>query len=639
MRILNMIDTPSRLKQLPRSDLPLLADEIRERIIEVVSKGGGHLASSLGTVELAIALHYVFDTPQDKIIWDVGHQAYAHKLLTGREPQFDSLRRFRGLSGFTRTSESPYDALTTGHASTSLSAGLGMTCGKDLNNDPAKVVAVIGDGAMTGGMAYEALNQAGHLKKNLLIILNDNNMSIAPNVGAVSSILSRTFSKKKVQAAVREFGDFLKSLPGIGRDVYQLAKRSKVSFKSFVTPGMLFEAFNIEYFGPMDGHNLEHLIEMLDNLKKLDEPVLLHVKTKKGKDYKPAERNPVHFHGCSCFDIETGRSLAQKSAAPSYTAVFGDTLLDLARQDPKIVAITAAMPEGTGLTRFAEVYPERFFDVGIAEQHAVTFAAGLAAEGLKPVVAIYSTFLQRAYDQIIHDVCLEGLPVVFAIDRGGIVGEDGPTHQGLFDLSYLRSLPNMVVMAPRDENELRHMLNTAIYHKGPIALLYPRGTAVGVKLDTRLHTVPIGKAEILKKGDDVLILAIGRSVQEALKARTRLKKRGIWATVVDGRFVKPLDSEGIVSLALGVPRIVSVEENMRQGGFGSAVLECSSDAGLTDIAMHRIGIGDTFVEHGDPQLLRSRYGVDATAIVQAAQRLCSAPRIEIAGVQSLCVLN
>ncbi|MBW1819365.1 MAG: 1-deoxy-D-xylulose-5-phosphate synthase, partial [Deltaproteobacteria bacterium] len=365
MRILDTIDNPFQLKRLPRSDLPLLAGEIRERIINVVSKSGGHLASSLGAVELAIALHYVFDAPQDKIIWDVGHQAYAHKLLTGRGPQFESLRRFRGLSGFTRTCESPYDALTTGHAGTSLSAGLGMTCGKDLNNDPAKVIAVIGDGAMTGGMAYEAMNQAGHLKKNLLIILNDNNMSIAPNVGAVSSILSRTFSKKKVQAAVREFGDFLKSLPAIGRDAYQLAKRSKVSFKSFVTPGMLFEAFNIEYFGPIDGHNLERLIEMLDN-----------------------------FHGCGCFDIETGRSLDQKSAIPSYTAVFGDTMIELARKDPRIVAITAAMPEGTGLAKFAGSFPERFFDVGIAEQHAVTFAAGLAAEGLKPVVAIYSTFLQ-----------------------------------------------------------------------------------------------------------------------------------------------------------------------------------------------------------------------------------------------------
>jgi len=623
MRILNKIENPSYLKQLPGSDLQLLAAEIRERIIEVVSKNGGHLAPSLGAVELAIALHYVFDAPTDKIIWDVGHQAYAHKLLTGRERQFDSLRRFRGLSGFTKTSESVFDALTTGHASTSLSAGLGMTCGKDLKEDDSKVVAVIGDGVMTGGMAYEALNQTGHLKKNLLIILNDNSMSIAPNVGAISTILSRSFLKERVQRAVSEFADFLKSLPAIGQDAYRLAKRSKMSFKAFVTPGMLFEAFNIEYFGPVNGHNLEQLIDMFGNLKKLDEPVLLHIKTRKGCDYTPAENNPVYFHGCSCFDIETGRCLDQKSKIPSYTAVFGDTMVELARDTPGIVAITAAMPEGTGLTRFAETYPERFFDVGIAEQHAVTFAAGLAAEGLKPVVAIYSTFLQRAYDQILHDVCLDNLPVVFALDRGGIVGEDGPTHQGLFDLSYLRSLPNMVVMAPRDENELRHMLNTAVHYSGPVAIRYPRGTAVGVELDPTLRTVPIGTAEVVTTGNDVLILGIGRSVQEALKAADVLKKEGIQASVVDCRFVKPLDDGLIIELVRRIPRIVSVEENMRQGGFGSAVLECLSDTGLTGIKVERIGIGDTFVEHGAPSILRARYGVDASAVVQAARRICA----------------
>ena len=602
--------------------MTVLATEIRKRIIDVVSKSGGHLAPSLGAVELTIALHYVFDAPQDKILWDVGHQAYAHKLLTGREPHFDSIRRFRGLSGFPKISESLYDALTTGHASTSLSAGLGMTCAKHLKNDDARVIAVIGDGAMTGGMAYEALNQAGHLKKNLLIVLNDNNMSIAPNVGAVSAMLSRTFSKKKIQAAARKIRELLKSLPAIGRDAYQLAKRSKVSFKTFVTPGMLFEAFGIEYFGPVDGHNLEHLIDMFGNLKKLDRSVLLHVKTQKGRDYKPAEKNPIYFHGCSCFDIETGRCLDQKSTIPSYTNVFGDTIVELAGENDRIVAIAAAMPEGTGLTQFAKIYPERFFDVGIAEQHAVTFAAGLAAEGLKPVVAIYSTFLQRAYDQILHDVCLESLPVIFAIDRGGIVGEDGPTHQGLFDLSYLRSLPNMVVMAPRDENELRHMLKTAAGHNGPIAVRYPRGTAVGVALDPDLHTVPIGKAEILTTGDDIMILAIGYSVQAALKAEAKLRKEGILASVVDCRFVKPLDDGLIVAMAQRIPWIVTVEENVLQGGFGSAVLECLSDAGVTGVDVVRIGIGDTYVEHGAPRILRARYGIDATSVVRAARRLC-----------------
>ncbi len=620
--LLNTIHDPSQLKQLPLSELPILAAEIRSRIIEVVSKNGGHLAPSLGAVELAIALHYVFDAPQDKIIWDVGHQSYPHKLLTGRQEQFDTLRKFRGLSGFTRISESPYDAFSTGHASTSISAGLGITCGKKLNEDASKVIAVIGDGALTGGMAYEGLNQTGALKKNLIIILNDNNMSISPNVGALSYILSRAFSKKKMQTYLKEVGNFLKSLPGIGDDAYQFAKRSKMSFKTFITPGMLFEAFNIEYFGPIDGHNLNHMIDMLDNLKKLDEPVLLHVKTKKGRDYIPAEKNPVYFHGCSCFDIETGRCLDQKSTIPSYTEVFGNTLVELAEDNPNIVAITAAMPEGTGLKKFSETYPERFFDVGIAEQHAVTFAAGLATEGIKPVVVLYSTFLQRAYDQVLHDVCLENLPVVFAIDRGGIVGEDGPTHQGVFDLSYLRSLPNMVVMAPKDENELRQMLKSAIGHDGPVAIRYPRGTAVGVELEAQIQTLPIGKAEVLQQGADVLVLAVGRSVQEALRACKMLQKEGIEATVVNCRYIKPLDAELLATLTRDIPRIVTVEENVRQGGFGSAVWECLNDQGLNGLSIERVGIQDTFVEHGSPRILRSKYGVDAAAIVKAAKRLC-----------------
>ena len=634
--LLNTISDPSQLKQLPQSKLPELADEIRNRIIDVVSKSGGHLAPSLGAVELAIALHYVFEAPKDKIVWDVGHQSYPHKLLTGRQDQFDTLRKYRGLSGFTRISESPYDAFSTGHASTSISAGLGMTCGKNLNDEDARVIAVIGDGALTGGMAYEGLNQTGDLKKNLIIILNDNNMSIAPNVGALSSILSRAFSKKKMQAYVKEVGKFIKSLPGIGDDAYQIAKRSKVSFKTFITPGMLFEAFNIEYFGPIDGHNLNRLIDMLNNLKKMDEPVLLHIKTKKGRNYKPAEKNPVYFHGCSCFDIETGRCLDQKSTIPSYTEVFGNTLVELAREDPSVVAITAAMPEGTGLKKFSETYPDRFFDVGIAEQHAVTFAAGLATEGIKPVVALYSTFLQRAYDQVLHDVCLESLPVVFAIDRGGIVGEDGPTHQGVFDLSYLRSLPNMVVMAPKDENELRNMLKTAIVHDGPVAIRYPRGTAVGVALDEKMETLPIGKAEVLTRGRDVLLLAIGRSVQDALSASKSLQKEGIKATVVNCRCVKPLDARLLATLARDIPRIVTVEENVRQGGFGSAVWECLNDQDLNGICIERVGIQDTFVEHGSPRILRSKYGIDTNAIVKAARKLCDPANSKL---NSVCVAS
>jgi 1-deoxy-D-xylulose-5-phosphate synthase len=525
--------------------------------------------------------------------------------------------------GFTRRSESPYDTFTTGHSSTSISASLGIACAKDLKDEDAKVIAVIGDGSMTAGLAYEGLNQAGdtHKDKNLVVILNDNEMSISPNVGALSSFLSRKFSGKRVQELRKELGDFLKWLPKFGDDIYQLAKRTEESLKTFVTPGMLFEAFNFEYFGPIDGHKLNHLIDILNNINYLNEPVLLHVLTQKGKGYPPAEKNPVYFHGCTRFEVETGNCLDKKSPYPSYTQVFGDTMVDLAKEDEKIIAVTAAMPEGTGLTEFSELFPERFFDVGIAEQHGVTFAAGLATEGFKPVVAVYSTFLQRAYDQILHDVCLESLHVVFAIDRGGIVGEDGSTHHGLFDLSYLRNLPNMVVMAPKDENEMRRMLMTALKHNGPIALRYPRGSGIGGILDKDLEPIPIGKGQILKDGEDVLVLATGRTVYEALDAYVELSKQGISAAVVNCRFVKPLDIELIRSLAKKIPRIITIEENVRQGGFGSAVLEALNDAGITGFQLERIGIPDTFVEHGPQDLLRSKYGIDAAALVETANRL------------------
>jgi 1-deoxy-D-xylulose-5-phosphate synthase len=618
---LDKINSPIDLKALPRTALPDLAQEIRNVIVEVVSKSGGHLASSLGAVELAIAIHYVFDTPTDKVIWDVGHQAYAHKLLTGRRDQFQTLRQYKGLAGFTRMSESPYDAFTTGHSSTSISAGLGMACAKRMKEEDAKVVAVIGDGSMTAGIAYEGLNQAGGIHKDLIVILNDNDMSIAKNVGALSSFLSRAFSKKRLQGFKKEIGEFLKSLPKIGDDVYNFAKRSEDSFKTFITPGMLFEAFNFDYFGPINGHRLNHLIDILQNVKYLNEPVLLHVTTKKGKGYLPAEKNPVYFHGVGCFEVKTGASLKEYCGIPSYTQIFGDTMVKLAQNDSRIVAVTAAMPEGTGLVKFAETFPDRFFDVGIAEQHGVTFAAGLAAEGLKPVVAIYSTFLQRAYDQILHDVCIESLPVVFALDRGGIVGEDGSTHNGLFDLSFLRSLPNMVLMAPKDENELARMIRTALEHSGPIAFRYPRGSATGVPVDSNITPIPIGEAEQLTDGNDILVLAVGYSVQEALTAAERLSKDGIGATVVNCRFIKPLDSNLICRLAMKIPRIITVEENVRQGGFGSAVLECLSDRGVTGFQMKRIGIADHFVEHGPQKMLRSLHGIDADAIVHAAGEL------------------
>jgi 1-deoxy-D-xylulose-5-phosphate synthase len=624
LKLLDRIDSPADLKALPRKDLSALAAEIRERIVQVVSQNGGHLAPSLGAVELAIAIHYVFDTPEDRLIWDVGHQAYAHKLLTGRHRRFDSLRRHGGLSGFTRRSESPFDTFSTGHSSTSISAGLGIACAKRLKQESRKVIAVIGDGSMTAGLAYEALNQAGGQrpkKENLIVILNDNDMSISPNVGALSAFLSRTLSAKRLQEWRKELGTFLKGLPGIGTDIYDLAKRSEESFKAFVTPGMLFEAFNFDYFGPIKGHNLNHLIDILENVRHLDEPVLLHVATVKGKGYPPAEKNPVYFHGCGRFEVETGACVSAPKKAPTYTEVFGSTLVELGRQDERIVAVTAAMPEGTGLATFAREFPERCFDVGIAEPHGVTFAAGMATEGFKPVVAIYSTFLQRAYDQIVHDVCLDALPVVFAIDRGGIVGEDGPTHHGLFDFAYLRCLPNMVVMAPSDENELRRMLKTALAHPGPIALRYPRGAATGCEPDPDPKPLKIGAAAIRRRGDDVLILAVGWAVQQAMIAAECLAGTGISATVVDARFVKPLDTETLVGLARRIPKIVTVEEHVLAGGFGSAVLECLAEHGLCGCRVKRLGVADTFVEHGPQKLLRGKYGIDADAIVAAVEGL------------------
>jgi len=622
--LLERIDSPADLKGLSRANLPDLAREIRERIVEVVSNNGGHLAPSLGAVEIAIAVHYVFESPKDRILWDVGHQAYAHKLITGRRDRFHTLRRHGGLSGFTKMSESPHDAFSTGHSSTSVSAGLGIACAKALKGEKSKIVAVIGDGSMTAGMAYEGLNQAGDLQKDLIVILNDNEMSISKNVGALSSFLSRTFSKKRLLELRKDLGEFLKSVPRFGEDIYQFAKRWEESLKSFITPGMLFEAFNFNYFGPIDGHNLNHLIDILGNIKHLDEPVLLHVSTKKGMGYPPAESNPTYFHGVGCFEIKTGNCIDHPSAVPTYTHVFGKAMVALARQDPRITAVTAAMPEGTGLTAFSEMFPERFFDVGIAEQHGVTFAAGLATEGLKPVVAIYSTFLQRAYDQILHDVCIESLPVVFALDRGGIVGEDGMTHQGLFDLSYLRALPNMIVMAPKDENELGRMLATAIAHDGPIAVRYPRGTAAGVPIDETYPVLPIGKAEVLEEGKDVLILALGRSVQEGLTACASLKREGISPALVNCRFVKPLDTALISSLAERIQHIVTLEENALHGGFGSAVLEFLSDQGLLHhCRVVRIGIPDVFVEHGSQDVLRAKYRIDAPAVVDAVKHLLS----------------
>ena len=629
MNILNKINSPKDLKRIPREDLPKLALEIRQLIVDVVSKTGGHLASSLGVVELTIALHYVFDVPNDKIIWDVGHQAYAHKLITGRRDRFHTLRQLGGISGFPKISESSYDAFTTGHSSTSISAGLGIATAKLLKKESSKVIAVIGDGSMTAGLAFEGLNQAGDIHKDMIVILNDNDLSIAQNVGALSSLLSRTFSVKYLQDFKKEFGEFLKSLPKIGKDAYQYAKRAEESFKAFVTPGMLFEAFNFDYFGPIKGHRLNHLIDMLTNIKNIDGPVLLHVTTQKGKGYAPAEKNPVYFHGVGSFEVKTGDKVSSKKSPPTYTQIFGDTMVELGKTDDKIVAVTAAMPEGTGLAKFSQKFPDRFFDVGIAEQHGVTFAAGLAIEGFKPVVAIYSTFLQRAYDQILHDVCLESLPVIFAVDRGGIVGEDGPTHHGLLDFSFLRSMPNMIVMAPKNGAELRRMMMTAINHNGPIALRYPRGPVPHIHFDESTQPIPIGKSEILTSGNDLLILAIGSTVDDALSAHQILSEKNIHATVVNSRFVKPMDADLICELAEKIPRIITIEENLLQGGFGSAVLEVLIDKGINNIKVHRIGVQDTFVEHGPRNTLLAKYGVDADSIVNAAMDLMSTASLKV----------
>lgn len=626
MSLLKDIKTSQDIKKLSRPELDLLAAEIRKRIIDVVSKNGGHLASSLGAVELTIAIHRVFDFPKDTLVWDVGHQAYAHKLITGREDRFDTLRKFKGLSGFTKMTESPYDGFTVGHASTSISAGLGISIGKCLTKNKSKVVSVIGDGSLTAGLAYEALNQAGDLKKDLIVILNDNEMSISQNVGALSSFLSRKLSASYLQQMRKGFGEFLKSLPKIGAEIYRLAKRSEDSFKTFVTPGMLFEAFDFNYFGPIDGHNLNHLIDILHNIRTTNDPVLLHVITKKGKGYEPAEKNPIYFHGVGAFDIKTGNGNKKIKTAPTYTEVFGSTMVELAKKNKNIVAVTAAMPEGTGLAEFAEKFPDRFFDVGIAEQHAVTFAAGLATQGLKPVVAIYSTFLQRAYDQILHDVCIDSHDVIFAIDRGGIVGEDGPTHHGLFDYAYLRNIPNIIIMAPKDENELSRMLTTAMELKGPVSIRYPRGKGENVELDKKIKNIKIGKAELLEPESiehdcDVLLIAIGHSVVEAKIALNKLKEKNITCGLINARFVKPLDKNLILTMAKKVGKIVTIEDHVLDGGFGSAVLELFADNNLSNIKVKRIGIKDCFVEHGPQEILRHEYGIDSSAICNAVEEI------------------
>ncbi len=615
------IRSPQDIRHLSIPELEQIANEIRDTIIQTVSKTGGHLAPGLGVVELTLALHYVFNTPKDKLIWDVGHQSYAHKLLTGRQDSFPTLRQYKGMSGFPKVDESEYDSFETGHASTSISAALGIALGKELKEDNNKAIAVIGDGSMTGGLAFEALNHAGHIDKNLIVILNDNEMSISPNVGAMSSFLSRKLTGKTIRSIKDHIEDKLSSLSQVGENILSVLKRSEESIKAFFTPGMLFEALKFSYIGPIPGHQLEDLIETLKNVRDNNSgPVLIHVITKKGKGYKPAEENPGAYHGLGPFDIETG--LAKPSKGPiSYTEVFGKTMVTLAEEDKRIAAITAAMPAGTGLTDFMSKFPERCFDVGIAEAHAVTFAAGLATEGIKPVVAIYSTFLQRSLDQIIHDVCIPSLPVTFSLDRGGVVGDDGPTHHGVFDLSYLRFIPNMICMAPKDENELQHMLFTAVNHNSPVAVRYPRGAGEDITLDFDLKELPIGRGELLRGGKDLLLLPVGNRVYPALEAAEGLIKVGIDAAVINPRFIKPLDDDLLCQWISQTGRVLTVEDNARHGGFGSAVLELITKRRLDSIKTCLLGYPDTFIEHGPQATLWKNGHIDSPAIIAAAIKL------------------
>jgi 1-deoxy-D-xylulose-5-phosphate synthase len=611
--LLESIHSPADLKKLPQDQLPELAAEIRQFLLDTVSCTGGHLGSNLGTVELSIALHYCFNSPSDKIIWDVGHQAYTHKILTGRRESFHTQRQYKGISGFPKRCESEHDAFGVGHSSTSLSAGLGMAAAAGLDGTRSHAIAVIGDGSLTGGMAFEALNQAGHLKKNLIVILNDNEMSISKNVGAFSAFISRKMTGRYYRDLKKEMQVLFKHIPAFGTDILQFARRAENSMKSFLTPGSLFEALGFDYLGPLDGHDLPQLLEVFKNINELDGPLLVHVMTTKGKGYKPAEETPSKYHGVGAFDVATGKGTAAP-ANKSYTDVFGETLVQLAEEDPKIVAITAAMPDGTGLTPFSRRFPARFFDVGIAEQHAMTFAAGLAADGCRPVAAIYSTFVQRAYDQVFHDICLQKLPVTIAMDRAGLVGDDGPTHHGSFDISYLRHLPGMVVMAPKDENELRHLLKTGIYSGMPVALRYPRGAGYGVPLARDITAIEIGKGEQLLDGADVTLIAVGSTVYPALQAAEALKAKGISAGVVNARFIKPLDEELILAVARTTGRVVTVEENALQGGFGSAVLELLHDHNLHHVKVRRLGLPDHYIEQGSQAQLRKDVGIDAEGI-------------------------
>ncbi len=618
---LEEINGPDDLNDLTVAQMEALAEQIRERIISTVSETGGHLASNLGVVELTLALHRVLDSPTDRIIWDVSHQCYTHKLLTGRQPEFDQLRQYRGISGFTKRSESDHDPFGAGHGSTSISAALGFAKARDLRRSNERIVAVIGDGALTGGLAFEGLNAAGHLGADMTVVLNDNEMSIARNVGALSSHLAmlRANVTPTMRRAREDFTRMVERLP-MGQSMVLAMDRFRDGVKGMVIPGMLFEYLGFTYLGPIDGHDIGELLDILRQSVRLPGPVLVHATTQKGRGYRPAEEDPRNFHSASPFDVKTGQSKSKRKN-PTYSAIFGDALCEAATEDERIVAITAAMLDGTGVECFNRRYPTRTFDVGLAEEHAVTFAAGLAAAGMKPVVAVYSTFLQRSYDQIMHDVCLQDLPVVFALDRGGLVGDDGPTHHGVFDISYMREIPGIVAMAPRDEGELRDMLVTALSLEGPASLRYPRGEGEGVDLEREPEVLPVGKAEVMREGDDLTIIAVGTMAHRAMEAAEKLAEEGIEASVVNARFVKPIDEELFRSLAEKTGALVTVEEGTLMGGFGAAVAEMLVDAGITEVGLRRIGISDEFVSAGDMQTLLEQYDLTPDGITRAAKEL------------------
>jgi 1-deoxy-D-xylulose-5-phosphate synthase len=620
-KLLDAIHTPEDLRKLSLEELPALAEEVREEILSVVSEVGGHLASTLGAVELTLALHYAFDTPRDRIVWDTGHQGYAHKLICGRRERLSTIRQLGGLSGFLSREESEYDVFGAGHAGTSVSAALGMVAAKSLSGANHKVVSVISDGGLSAGLTFEGLNQAGHLGKDLIVVLNDNEIFIDPRVGAFSSFLSKQLTTDVAVRLQHNLGHLVRTLPKVGENLYHVARKLKESFLGLVTPGFLFEALGFQYVGPIDGYDMAEMIQTFHNVKKIDHPTLIHVITRKGKGYKPAEQDPIKYHSVTPFHVLTGKAKKEKGPIPSYTDVFAEALIRLAKENPKVVGITAAMGSGTGIDKFSRALPDRSYDVGIAEQHAVTFAAGMATEGWIPVVAIYSTFLQRGYDEILHDVCLQNLHVVFALDRGGLVGADGPTHHGVFDFAYLRPIPNMVVMAPKDENELRRMLKTAIDHDGPIALRYPRGEGWGVEMEKEIRPLEIGKGELLRDGKDIAIIAIGNTVVPALKAAQDLVQLGIDAAIVNARFVKPLDRELLLDVLARIPRAITVEDNVLQGGFGSAVAELLADEGMTGVSLRRLGVPDRFIPHGTQDELRKICGIDKDAVAQAALRL------------------